>query len=456
MYPEDPAGAGYTMAEVHFYPYQFSLMTGGDEDWGKMFYYWEDQTPGNDAAHTCSGSALGSKSSIDQLFSGLKSRFYDKGIPVVIGEMGAVKRLDALTGDNLKYHLKARAAWYGYTVAAAKKNGLVPCVWDTGDEGNGNFTIIRRQVDKFGGKVGDITDVETLNAMREAYGQATVPGNSIDSIVTESLSTDDKALHISYKTIQADTAEAGTMRINTSADWSQYVAISFDMRVAGESAGPCLDQTRDGCNDNGWASVSLFNMSSEWKWNEVSLGNVSDLGTLKNYKIEFGDGDGQIAFEDASKMNAIGINVYGTQFTGDMYLDNMLLWKADGTADTLESFNKKKPSLEGIASGELIQANTTGDWGKGSTISICKPKSAAPSKMLVSVRPGTVSATFTATKAAPVKAMLMNAMGQVIAQQSFTASKGMNSVELTSSYRGPAMLIVKQGSQQFVQKINLK
>ena len=456
MYPEDPAGAGYTMAEVHFYPYQFSLMTGGDEDWGKMFYYWEDQTPGNDAAHTCSGSALGSKSSIDQLFSGLKSRFYDKGIPVVIGEMGAVKRLDALTGDNLKYHLKARAAWYGYTVAAAKKNGLVPCVWDTGDEGNGNFTIIRRQVDKFGGKVGDITDVETLNAMREAYGQATVPGNSIDSIVTESLSTDDKALHISYKTIQADTAEAGTMRINTSADWSQYVAISFDMRVAGESAGPCLDQTRDGCNDYGWASVSLFNMSSEWKWNEVSLGNVSDLGTLKNYKIEFGDGDGQIAFEDASKMNAIGINVYGTQFTGDMYLDNMLLWKADGTADTLESFNKKKPSLEGIASGELIQANTTGDWGKGSTISICKPKSAAPSKMLVSVRPGTVSATFTAAKAAPVKAMLMNAMGQVIAQQSFTAGKGTNSVELTSSYRGPAMLIVKQGSQQFVQKINLK
>ena len=456
MYPEDPAGAGYTMAEVHFYPYQFSLMTGGDEDWGKMFYYWEDQTPGTDAAHTCSGSALGSKSSIDQLFSGLKSRFYDKGIPVVIGEMGAVKRLDALTGDNLKYHLKARAAWYGYTVAAAKKNGLVPCVWDTGDEGNGNFTIIRRQVDKFGGKVGDITDVETLNAMREAYGQAAFPGNSIDSIVTESLSTDDKALHISYKTIQADTAEAGTMRINTSADWSQYVAISFDMRVAGESAGPCLDQTRDGCNDNGWASVSLFNMSSEWKWNEVSLGNVSDLGTLKNYKIEFGDGDGQIAFEDASKMNAIGINVYGTQFTGDMYLDNMLLWKADGTADTLESFNKKKPSLEGIASGELIQANTTGDWGKGSTISICKPKSAAPSKMFVSVRPGTVSATFTAAKAAPVKAMLMNAMGQVIAQQSFTASKGMNSVELTSSYRGPAMLIVKQGSQQFVQKINLK
>ena len=122
----------------------------------------------------------------------------------------------------------------------------------------------------------------------------------------------------------------------------------------------------------------------------------------------------------------------------------------------MESFNKKKPSLEGIASGELIQANTTGDWGKGSTISICKPKSAAPSKMFVSVRPGTVSATFTAAKAAPVKAMLMNAMGQVIAQQNFTAGKGTNSVELSNSYRGHAMLVIKAGSQQLVQKLMLK
>ena len=457
MYPTDPAGDGYTMAEVHFYPYQFSLMTSGDEDWGKMFYYWEDQTPGNDAAHTCSGSALGSKSSIDQLFSGLKTRFYDKGIPVVIGEMGAVKRLDLLSGDNLKAHLKARAAWYGYTVAAAKKNGLVPCVWDTGDEGNGNFTIIRRQVNKFGGKVGDITDVETLNAMREAYGQAALPGNTIDSTVNQNTTTldGDMALHISYQTQTSDSSEAGTMRINTSADWSKYVAISFDMRVTGESAGPCTDATRDGCGDYGWASVSLFNMSGEWKWNEVSLGNVSDLGTLTNYKIEFGDGDGQIAFEDASKMNAIGINVYGTQFTGDMYLDNMLLWKADGTADTLQDFNTKKPSLEGIAKGELVKANSTGDVGKG-TLAIIRTRVEATSKMLVSVRPGTVSATFSAAKASPAKAMLMNSMGQVIAQQNFTASKGMNSVELSNSYRGAAMLVIRQGSQQLVQKVILK
>jgi len=458
QYPTDPAGDGYTMAEVHFYPYQFSLMTSGDEDWGKMFYYWEDQTPGNDAAHTCSGSALGSKSSIDQLFSGLKTRFYDKGIPVVIGEMGAVKRLDLLSGDNLKAHLKARAAWYGYTVAAAKKNGLVPCVWDTGDEGDGNFTIIRRQVNKFGGKVGDITDVETLNAMREAYGQAAVPGNSIDSTVKENTTIldGDMALHISYKTVQADTSEAGTMRIDLSKDWSQYVAISFDLRAAGETAGPCMDKTRDGCGDYGWASVSLFNMSGEWKWNEVSLGNVEDLGTLKNYKIEFGDGEGKLAFENAAKMNAIGINLYGTQFTGDMYLDNMLLWKADGTADTLQDFNTKKPKLEGTAKGELIKANATGDWGADTKSGICMPRVRTASKMLVNVQPGSVYATFNASKATRATAMLMNSMGQVIAQKSFDTHAGANEVQLSTSARGPAVLIVKMGSQKNVQKVTLR
>ena len=458
QYPTDPAGDGYTMAEVHFYPYQFSLMTSGDEDWGKMFYYWEDKTPGNDAAHTCSGSALGSKTSIDNLFSGLKTRFFDKGIPVVIGEMGAVKRLDALSGDNLKKHLEARAAWYGYTVASAKKNGLVPCVWDTGDEGNGNFTIIRRQVNKFGGKVGDITDVETLNAMREAYGQAALPGNTIDSTVKENTTIldGDMALHVSYKTVQSDTVEVGTIRINTSADWSKYVAVSFDMRVAGESAGPCNDTSRDGCNEYGWANVVVMNMSSSWTWNEVTLGDVSDFGTLKNHKIEFGDGAGQLAFKDASKMNAFGIIVRGTQFTGDMYLDNLLLWKADGTADTLQNFNTKKPDIEGIAKGKLIKANDKGDWGEDTKSGICMPRVIVTTKMQVSVQPGIVNAMFTANKASRATATLLNTMGQVIAQQSFTANAGMNKVQLSTNFRGPAVLIVKQGSQKNAQQIKLR
>ena len=76
--------------------------------------------------------------------------------------------------------------------------------------------------------------------------------------------------------------------------------------------------------------------------------------------------------------------------------------------------------------------------------------------MLVNVQPGLVSASFITSKAAPAKAMLLNTKGEVIAQQNFSASAGTNSVELRSTYRGVAMLVVRQGSQQLVQKVILK
>ena len=456
LYPVDPAGEGYTMAEVHFYPYQFSLMTSGDEDWGKMFYYWEDQTPGNDAAHTCSGSALGSKKSIDELFSGLKSRFYDKGIPVVIGEMGAVKRLGVLTGDNLKVHLKARAAWYGYTVAAAKKNGLVPCVWDTGDEGDGNFTIIRRQVNKFGGNVGDITDVETLNAMREAYGQASLPGNSIDSIVTQNPDIPEtaagKGVQVTYQTVTSDSSEVGTLRINLQGakkDLSKYVGIEVRLKGEVATAGPCTGAS-DGCGEYGWTSMDLFMMTGEsWAWFDASVVEQADkdLDASAFQTIQVKWEDFRKEPTDLNSANAIGLNLYGTQVTGTITFDYIKGIKADGSTEIIDDFDKK-PQLEGTASGKIVALNGT-EAIKTATV-------AAASKMFVNVQPGMVSANFVAAQTAPAKATLLNSLGQVIAQQNFTANKGMNTVELSSNYRGPAMLMVRQGSQRYMQKVILK
>lgn len=458
QYPTDPAGEGYTMAEVHFYPYQFSLMTSGDESWGKMFYYWEDQTPGNDAAHTCSGSSLGSKNSIDQLFSGLKSTFYDKGIPVVIGEMGAVKRM-SLTGNNLKAHLNARAAWYGYTVAAAKKNGLVPCVWDTGDEGDGNMTIIRRQVNKFGGNVGDITDVETLNAMREAYGQAALPGGSIDSLVNQNPDIPEgsgKGVEVTYQTATSDSSEVGTLRINlsgTKKDLSQYVGIEIRLKGSVETAGPCTG-AGDGCGEYGWTSMDLFMMTgSSWAWFDAPVMEQAnqELDASAFQKIQVKWEDFRTEPADLNSANAIGLNLYGTQVTGTITFDYIAGIKADGSTEIIDDFDKK-PQLEGTASGKVTALGGTGDIGSD----ICMPKAAAASKMLVSVQPGMVTASFSAATAGMASATLMNFMGQVIDQKSFNASKGTNSVELQSNYRGAAMLIVKQGSQRYAQKVLLK
>ena len=178
-YPSDPAGSGYTMAEAHFYPYQFSLMNE-DADWGKTFWYWEDYTSG-DAGRTCNGNCLGSKQSIDSQFDKLKNAFVNKGIPVVIGEMGAIKRLQQ-GGINLSKHLEARAAWYGYTVKAAKARGIIPVVWDTGYEGNENMTIIRRQVNNYSGKDGSVVDLATLNSMRKSYGLGDYTNNGITHV----------------------------------------------------------------------------------------------------------------------------------------------------------------------------------------------------------------------------------------------------------------------------------
>ena len=456
MYPTDPAGEGYTMAEVHFYPYQFSLKTDGDTkyDWGTMneFYYWEDQTPGNDAAHTCSGTSLGSKSSIDELFSGLKSRFYNNGIPVVIGEMGAVKRF-GLTGERLRAHLNARAAWYGYTAAAAKKNGLVPCVWDTGDEGDGNFTIIRRQVSKFGGNVGDITDYETLNAMRDAYGLAALTGNSIDAIVNQNPDIAEgtgKGVEITYTSATSDSSETGTLRINfaNGKNLSGYVGIEISMKGSVASAGPCTGES-DGCGAYGWTSMDLFMMTgSSWDWFDASVLKQADqelTSSFQTFKIMFDDF--RTTPTGLNSVNAIGLNLYGTQVSGTITIDYIKGIKADGSTEIIDDFDKK-PSTEGTASGKIVAIS-------GTSAITAKPIVAA-SKMLVNVQPGMVTASFSAATTAPAKAMLMNSLGQVVAQQSFTASKGLNRVELSSDYRGPAMLMVKQGSQKFIQKVILK
>jgi aryl-phospho-beta-D-glucosidase BglC (GH1 family) len=175
-YPADPAGDGYTMAEAHFYPYQFSLMED-DADWGKVFYFWEDVTTG-DASRTASGNANGSKSYIDGQFDKLKNAFVNKGIPVIIGEMGAINRGESLSGNDRSKHLEARSAWYAYTVKSAKAHGIVPIVWDTGYEGKNNMTIIRRQ----SGTMGSVFDLQTLNAMRNAIGLADYVNNGVTHV----------------------------------------------------------------------------------------------------------------------------------------------------------------------------------------------------------------------------------------------------------------------------------
>lgn len=131
------------MAEIHYYtPWNFCGMTK-DETWGNMSYYWgKDFHSTTDPAHN---STWGEEATVNESFALMKKKFVDKGIPVVVGEFGAIKRT-TLTGDALALHLASRAFFYRYCAKMANANGLLPFVWDTGELLNRkNNTVLDQQ-----------------------------------------------------------------------------------------------------------------------------------------------------------------------------------------------------------------------------------------------------------------------------------------------------------------------
>jgi hypothetical protein len=72
----------------------------------------------------------------------MKKLFVDKGIPVVLGEFGAIAR-NNLSGEALKLHLASRAFYFKYVTKQAIANGLIPFFWDTGGLIDRNKNTVR-------------------------------------------------------------------------------------------------------------------------------------------------------------------------------------------------------------------------------------------------------------------------------------------------------------------------
>lgn len=439
--PNDPAGDGYLMAEFHFYPYQFSLMTE-DADWGKCFYYWgEGNYSTTDTDHNTVAGDYASEAYTDSVFAMLKADFVDKGIPVVIGEYAAIKRLSAINDSaNVRLHLKSRAAWYKRVNELSKQYGFVPFAWDTGAEGVDDNTIVRRQKET----VGSILDYDVLNAMRVAWGLDSLPYSNIDSLVAWAGDNSNNAVEITYTSARTDSSETGTMRLNVGGkDWTGYCAVDFTAKVNIASNGPIDGETY------GWTSLSLFAMSgSAWTWSDYNFSETDLSTSWKHYTVQLGSSGLDLA--DQSNVMAIGLNVYGTQLSGTVTIDDFTLVKCDGSgSDTLADFNKSLPDLEGIATGVLVPSTNS--------LAISKPNVAsAASGLRIAVSPGTVSATFHANAAGTATVSLMNSLGQSIASETVRTSLGTNSVQLSSGFRGPAILVVKQGNSRHTARVILK
>ncbi|MNX60959.1 Endoglucanase A precursor [compost metagenome] len=132
--------ASRMMVEVHYYTlYQFCLMDK-DADWGKMFYYWGADY--HSTTDTDRNPTWGEEADLDKFFLSMKTQFVSKGIPVILGEFGAIRR--DLTGDDLTLHLNSRAYYLKYVVKQAKANGLIPFYWDAGNMGVNSMSLFNR------------------------------------------------------------------------------------------------------------------------------------------------------------------------------------------------------------------------------------------------------------------------------------------------------------------------
>ena len=115
------------MYEEHCYtPFQFTLLSE-DVNWGKMFFYWGE---GNHSDIEPDRNATwGEEAELNTYFQGLKAKFVDKGIPVLMGEYLAGLR--SHTADPEK-HNASRLYWLKFATKTAKTNGVLPFLWDTG------------------------------------------------------------------------------------------------------------------------------------------------------------------------------------------------------------------------------------------------------------------------------------------------------------------------------------
>ena len=141
--PADPT-ANRLMVEVHNYlPSQFCFLEE-DVSWGKMAYYWgkgyhsaiepdRNATYGEEEAHIAD-------------YNKMKTKFIDKGIPVIMGEYGAYRRDKSVhIPKDLALHNASVDYWITFTTKEALARGIKPFWWDIGAALDRSQNIVKDQ-----------------------------------------------------------------------------------------------------------------------------------------------------------------------------------------------------------------------------------------------------------------------------------------------------------------------
>jgi hypothetical protein len=256
--PTDPA-ANRLMVEVHYYtPFNFAGLTA-DVSWGNMAYYW-----GNGYHSTTDASrnaTSGDESDAPAEFPLMKAKFIDKGIPVILGEYGAIRRLTTLSGDALTLHLAGRAYYLNYITHQALLYGLHPFYFDDGSTGNNAFRLINRQTN-------GVADQQGLAAVMQGAQSNNSPGIQTGQVYQIINRNSFKALEF---------AGWGTTN-QTPADQWEYLAGAnqqFKVEDAGggyyrltpmHATGKCLEIYGGSTANGGQADLWDYNGGNNQKW----------------------------------------------------------------------------------------------------------------------------------------------------------------------------------------------
>jgi endoglucanase len=148
------------IVEVHYYtPWNFCGMDK-DESWGKMFYYWGKDN--HSATDLTRNANWGEESDVEKYFGMMKTKFVDKGIPVIIGEFAAFrKKLNPPSDQAL--HDASFEYFHRYVVKSARDKGMTSFYWDV------NMALFNRST-------GAILDQTLLNAIMVGSGVRNTTG----------------------------------------------------------------------------------------------------------------------------------------------------------------------------------------------------------------------------------------------------------------------------------------
>ncbi len=137
--PEDEV-ENRLFAEVHYYsPWNFCGLEE-DASWGKMFYFWGQPNHVEGAGDR--NASWGEEDFVLDQFAKMKSKFVDQGIPMILGEYGAVTRdLSRYEEGWQQKHDESRAYFYETVTRESKNNGLIPFCWDNSIFNRYNYTI---------------------------------------------------------------------------------------------------------------------------------------------------------------------------------------------------------------------------------------------------------------------------------------------------------------------------